>query len=77
MDQKQFAGVRIPAASIARPSDTESRVGSRIVSADCGGTRVYSVYVPNGRSLDNEFYAVKLAWLAQLRTPLDELCPPR
>ena len=48
--------------------------GCRIVSAECSGTRVFSVYVPNGRSLDNEFYAVKLAWLARLRATLDESC---
>ncbi len=40
------------------------------------GVRVHSVYVPNGRSLDNEFYAIKLAWLARLRTMLDETCKP-
>jgi exodeoxyribonuclease III len=45
--------------------------GSRIVSANCGGMRVHSVYVPNGRSLDNEFYAFKLEWLANLRAHLD------
>jgi exodeoxyribonuclease III len=50
--------------------------GHRIVSARCGGARVFSVYVPNGRALDNEFYAVKLAWLAQLRKTLDEACLP-
>ena len=50
--------------------------GCRILSARCAGTRVFSVYVPNGRALDNEFYAVKLAWLAQLRTTLDETCEP-
>jgi len=33
------------------------------------------VYVPNGRALDNEFYAVKLAWLARLRATLDASCP--
>jgi exodeoxyribonuclease-3 len=48
--------------------------GCRIIAADCGGVRVHSVYVPNGRSLDNEFYGFKLAWLAQLRTLLDETC---
>ncbi len=37
------------------------------MSAECAGTRVFSVYVPNGRALDNEFYEVKLAWLARLR----------
>ena len=50
--------------------------GSRIVSAECAGTRVFSVYVPNGRALDNEMYAVKLAWLARLRSTLDQMCPP-
>jgi exodeoxyribonuclease-3 len=48
--------------------------GSRIVAATCGGVRVHSVYVPNGRSLDNEFYGVKLEWLARLRTMLDATC---
>jgi exodeoxyribonuclease-3 len=33
------------------------------------------VYVPNGRALDNEFYAVKLAWLARLRATLDASSP--
>jgi exodeoxyribonuclease-3 len=48
--------------------------GCRIVSAECAGTRVFSVYVPNGRSLDNEFYSVKLAWLGRLRATLDQSC---
>lgn len=50
--------------------------GCRIVAATCGGIRVHSVYVPNGRSLDNEFYGIKLAWLAQLRATLDATCKP-
>jgi exodeoxyribonuclease-3 len=50
--------------------------GCRIVAATCGGVRVHSVYVPNGRSLDNEFYPIKLAWLAQLRATLDATCAP-
>jgi exodeoxyribonuclease III len=54
----------------------EDAHGTRLVAATCGGVRVHSVYVPNGRSLDNEFYGFKLAWLARLRTFLDETCPP-
>jgi exodeoxyribonuclease-3 len=54
----------------------EDAHGSRIVAATCGGVRVHSVYVPNGRSLDDEFYRFKLDWLARLRTMLDETCPP-
>jgi exodeoxyribonuclease-3 len=47
---------------------------ARLVSATCGGVRVASVYVPNGRSLDNEQYQVKLQWLAALRAHLDAVC---
>jgi exodeoxyribonuclease-3 len=36
------------------------------VSATCGGVRVVSVYVPNGREPDSEHYQYKLAWLASL-----------
>lgn len=38
----------------------------RYLAATCGGVRVVSVYVPNGRSLDNEQYEAKLAWLGAL-----------
>ena len=40
---------------------------ARAVSATCGGLRVYSVYVPNGREPDSDHYQYKLAWLAALR----------
>jgi exodeoxyribonuclease-3 len=40
---------------------------ARAVSATCGGLRVVSVYVPNGRSPGSEHYAYKLEWLAALR----------
>jgi exodeoxyribonuclease III len=43
------------------------RPESRAVSATCGGIRVVSVYVPNGRVPDSEHYEYKLAWLASLR----------
>ena len=43
---------------------------ARAVSADCGGIRVYSVYVPNGRVPDSDHYHYKLAWLASLRDAL-------
>ena len=42
-------------------------VEARAVSATCGGIRVHSVYVPNGREPDSEHYRYKLAWLAVLR----------
>jgi exodeoxyribonuclease-3 len=40
---------------------------ARIVTALCGGVRISSVYVPNGRSLDDDHYQYKLGWMAQLR----------
>jgi len=40
---------------------------ARAVSARCGGIRVVSVYVPNGRVPGSEHYQYKLAWLASLR----------
>jgi exodeoxyribonuclease-3 len=40
---------------------------SRAVFATCGGIRLVSVYVPNGRVPDSEHYEYKLAWLASLR----------
>ena len=40
---------------------------ARAVAATCGGIRVRSVYVPNGRSPGSEHYHYKLAWLAALR----------
>ena len=40
---------------------------ARAVAATCGGVRVHSVYVPNGREPDSDHYRYKLAWLAALR----------
>ncbi|MEV0985154.1 exodeoxyribonuclease III [Brevibacterium sp. NPDC049920] len=42
-------------------------VEARAISADCGGVRVHSLYVPNGRELDHPHYTYKLAWLEALR----------
>jgi exodeoxyribonuclease III len=39
---------------------------ARAVAATCGGIRVRSVYVPNGREPDSDHYRYKLAWLAAL-----------
>jgi exodeoxyribonuclease-3 len=38
----------------------------RSIAADCGGIRVWSVYVPNGRTVADPHYAYKLAWLRGL-----------
>jgi exodeoxyribonuclease-3 len=44
---------------------------ARAVSATCGGLRVHSVYVPNGRIPDCDHYRYKLAWLDALRRAID------
>ncbi len=43
----------------------------RYASAECGGLLVTSVYVPNGRALEDPQYDYKLRWLAALRDALD------
>jgi exodeoxyribonuclease III len=43
---------------------------ARAVAATCGGIRVHSVYVPNGRVPDSDHYHYKLAWLTALREVL-------
>ncbi len=40
---------------------------ARALGATCGGVRVWSLYVPNGRKVDDPHYAYKLDWLARLR----------
>ena len=40
---------------------------ARAIGATCGGVRVWSLYVPNGRDVDDPHYAYKLDWLAHLR----------
>jgi exodeoxyribonuclease III len=47
---------------------------ARAIGATCDGVRVWSLYVPNGRTPSDEQYPYKLSWLAALRTALaDEL----
>jgi exodeoxyribonuclease III len=43
---------------------------ARAVAATCGGIRVTSVYVPNGRAPGSEHYEYKLKWLGSLRDVL-------
>lgn len=44
---------------------------ARLVWATCGGLRVASMYVPNGRELTDEHYTYKLGWLERLATVLE------
>ncbi len=45
---------------------------ARLVSATCGGVRVHSVYVPNGREVGHEHYLYKLSWMGRLRQHLEQ-----
>jgi exodeoxyribonuclease-3 len=40
---------------------------ARAVAATCGGVRVHSLYVPNGRTPGSDHYHYKLEWLRALR----------
>jgi exodeoxyribonuclease III len=66
-------GLESPACGLGSEEDAH---GCRMLAATCGGMRVHSVYVPNGRSLDSEHYRYKLAWLSRLHRYLEEHCDP-
>ena len=40
---------------------------ARALAATCGGVRVWSLYVPNGRSLEDPHLDYKIEWLTRLR----------
>jgi exodeoxyribonuclease-3 len=44
---------------------------ARALSGTCGGIRVHSLYVPNGRTVDSDHYQYKLAWLEALRSQVE------
>jgi len=48
-------------------SAPEPLVEARAVGATCGPLRVWSLYVPNGRTPDSPHYEYKLKWLAAYR----------
>lgn len=41
---------------------------ARAIAATCGGVRVWSLYVPNGRAVGDPHYDYKLNWLAALHS---------
>lgn len=56
--------------------DDEPDPEARLVWATCGGVRIASAYVPNGRSLEDDHYRYKLAWLARLQAVLEHSHTP-
>ncbi len=64
---------RVGIADIERGFQGEQREPydePRLMAATCGGVRVWSIYVPNGRALDDPHYLYKLVWLERLRAEL-------
>jgi exodeoxyribonuclease III len=67
-------GLTDPVDGFADGGDPDAE--ARLISATCGGVRVHSVYVPNGRALDHDHYRYKLAWLARMRVHLEATASP-
>ncbi|HEV2994216.1 MAG TPA: exodeoxyribonuclease III [Acidimicrobiia bacterium] len=59
-------------AKLADPYEGDAR----LLAATCGGVRVVTVYVPNGREVGSDYYARKLDWLRRLREWLDATASP-
>ena len=69
--QKTYNGVAI--VTLDWPDDVEVAIPwadddqARGIAATVDGVRIVSLYVPNGRSVENPAYQYKLAWLDRLR----------
>ncbi|TQN27690.1 exodeoxyribonuclease III [Haloactinospora alba] len=60
-------GLEDVSTSFGQPAwDEEAGPEARAVAATCGGVRVWSLYVPNGREVDDPHYDYKLRWLERL-----------
>lgn len=75
--QKTYNGVAI--LSLDPMSDIQLGLGdaeldeqARLISARIRGVTVMCAYFPNGGALDSDKYPYKLAWMARLRSVLDE-----
>lgn len=47
-------------------------VEARAIGATCGGVRIWSLYIPNGRKPEDPHYTYKLDWLAGLHTAAND-----
>ena len=59
-------GIEDVAAGLAPTPDGWADEGGRFLAATCGGVRVVSIYVPNGRVVGSEHFEAKLRWLERL-----------
>jgi len=70
-------GLEDPRPGLGADTPGFPHVEARAVAATCGGIRVVSVYVPNGREPDSDHYRYKLAWLAALERLVADAGPAR
>lgn len=61
--QTSFAGQ----PGFHKDPEEEQALEARAIGATCGGVRVWSLYVPNGRELADPHYTYKLDWLTKLK----------
>ncbi|NNN18578.1 MAG: exodeoxyribonuclease III [Acidimicrobiaceae bacterium] len=66
-------GLQNPILGVEDGGETEE---ARAITVECNGVGIVSVYVPNGRALDNAHYIYKLEWLAHLREHLNRVFKP-
>ncbi|MEP6624313.1 MAG: exodeoxyribonuclease III [Acidimicrobiia bacterium] len=59
-------GIEDPANGFGPGVDDPYVDDARMLAATCGGIRIVSVYVPNGREVPSEFYDRKLVWFERL-----------
>jgi exodeoxyribonuclease III len=64
-------GIEDPANGFGPDVVDPYEADARMLTATCGGIRVASVYVPNGREVPSEFYDRKLVWFERLAEWLD------
>jgi exodeoxyribonuclease-3 len=81
--QGQWNGVAIlsrvglddPVAGFADGGEPDT--DARLAWASCGGVRVATCYVPNGRALDHDHYRYKLGWLDRLGADIGAVVDPQ
>jgi exodeoxyribonuclease-3 len=69
--QKTYNGVaivsRLPMQDVAIGFIDEDPAAKRLIRATIAGVRIFSAYVPNGKSPSSPSFAEKLAWLGRLK----------
>lgn len=68
-------GLEDPVAGLPEGPAYDGGQESRAAAATCGGVRVWSVYVPNGREVGHPHYDYKLQWLEALRRTAEREAP--